>query len=68
MTWFTDNPLEKLMRQPPEAARDQNRIPAPPGHPCHGCIRYGQDCVAPCYREMLKLLKMIPNDNKSKND
>ena len=25
--------------------------PAPPkDHPCHGCKRYGESCVLPCYR------------------
>ncbi len=56
MTYFTDNPLERLMRQRPGAARKKPSVSAPKGHPCYGCSRYGHGCVAPCYRELLKYL------------
>ena len=56
MTNFTDNPLEKLMRQTPRAARDRKPVSAPKGHPCYGCASYGHGCVAPCYRDLLKYL------------
>ena len=58
MTYFTNNPLEKLMRQlPGEARAKTSPVSAPKGHPCYGCSRYGQGCVAPCYRDLLKSLK-----------
>jgi hypothetical protein len=56
LTYFTDNPLERLMRQRPGAARKKPSVSAPKGHPCYGCSRYGHGCVAPCYRELLKYL------------
>ena len=56
MTYFTDNPLERLMRQRPGAARKKSSVSAPKGHPCYGCSRYGHGCVAPCYRDLLKYL------------
>ena len=57
MTYFTNNPLEKLMRQPPrEVLAKTKPVSAPKGHPCCGCNRYGHGCVAPCYRDLLKYL------------
>lgn len=57
MTFFTNNPLEKLMRQPPKGAWAKTRPEfVPEGHPCYGCSRCGQGCVAPCYRDLLKHL------------
>ena len=29
---------------------------APKGYHCYGCIQYGQGCVAPCYRDLLKYM------------
>lgn len=48
MKYFTDRPMERVMMQLPRAQRD--RPPPPEGHPCHGCKRYGEGCVLPCYR------------------
>lgn len=56
MTNFTDNPLEKMMRQPPRAKPDFPVKIAPEGHHCYGCVQYGQGCVAPCYRDLLKYM------------
>lgn len=51
MRYFTCHPLERLMMQAPPALRGRPRPPeAPRGHPCHGCKRYGEVCVLPCYR------------------
>ena len=48
MKYFTDRPMERVMMQRPRAQRDR---PQPPeGHPCHGCKRYVEGCVLPCYR------------------
>lgn len=56
MTNFTVNPLEKMMRQAPKAKPDFHVKSAPKGHHCYGCNRYGQGCVAPCYRDLLNYL------------
>ncbi|MDD4509774.1 MAG: hypothetical protein PHY23_02500 [Oscillospiraceae bacterium] len=52
MRTFTNNPLERMMMQIPKTGREETpRIPAPEGHFCHGCGRYGLGCVRPCYRD-----------------
>ena len=56
MTLFTNNPLEKLMQEPPNESDRAPAPTAPEGHFCFGCVRYGQGCVAPCYRELLHYL------------
>lgn len=56
MTYFTDNPLERMMCQAPRASRAKRSVTAPPGHRCHGCPRYGEGCVWPCYRDLLHYL------------
>lgn len=50
MSYFTRNPMERLMTQKPRAMREEAPA-APKGHPCYGCKRYGMECVRPCYRE-----------------
>jgi len=50
MSYFTDNPLERVMTQIPTPAREASPPAPPEGHACHGCGRYGEDCVLPCYR------------------
>lgn len=52
MRYFTDNPLERMMMQTPGPVREATPPPAPKGHPCNGCKRYGQGCVLPCYRDV----------------
>ena len=50
MKYFTDRPMERVMMQLPRVQRDRPP-PQPSGdHPCHGCKRYGEGCVLPCYR------------------
>ncbi len=52
MTYFTRNPLERLMMKPPIPQKDKPKSePAPKGHFCFGCKRYGMACVRPCYRD-----------------
>ena len=52
MTLFTKNPLERLMMQRPYPGKEETpRTPAPEGHFCCGCSRYGTVCLRPCYRE-----------------
>ena len=53
MTLFTKNPLERMMQQIPKSGERGKtpRVPAPEGHFCHGCGRYGTVCVRPCYRD-----------------
>lgn len=50
MTLFTKNPLERLMMQRPYPGKEETpRTPAPEGHFCCGCSRYGTVCLRPCY-------------------
>ena len=56
MTLFTNNRLEKLMQELPNESGRASPPTAPPDHYCFGCANYGQGCVAPCYRELLKYL------------
>ena len=52
MTLFTKNPLERLMMQRPYPGKEETpRTPAPEGHFCCGCSRYGTVCLRPCYRD-----------------
>ena len=50
MMYFTNNPLERMMMQTPGPVREATPPPAPKGHPCNGCKRYGEGCALPCYR------------------
>ena len=56
MTYFTDNPLERMMTQIPRS-RSGGPPELPETHPCHGCKRYGEGCVPPCYRGVTKMPK-----------
>ncbi len=49
MTYFTDNPIERLMVQKPEGRGTIQ--PAPRGALCAGCRRYGPGCLIACVRE-----------------
>ena len=52
MTMFTKIPLERLMMQRPYPGKVETpRTPAPEGHFCGGCSRYGTVCLRPCYRD-----------------
>ena len=53
MKYFTDNPLERMMTQVPRS-RSVGRSDLPENHPCHGCKRYDERCVLPCYRGVTK--------------
>ena len=55
MRYFTDNPLERMMMQVPRSQRGQTPYDLPETHPCHGCKRYGEGCVLPCYRGVTKI-------------
>ena len=51
MRYFTDSVYEKMMLQIPR--KDKHKIqPAPKGHFCHGCKRFGEACSRPCYRDV----------------
>ena len=50
MRTFTDSPYARMMTQIPRNTRPDYPAQAPKGHPCHGCKRYGEGCVLPCYR------------------
>lgn len=53
MTYFTDNPLERLMQQKPVGGRNARPQPLPKGRRCHGCSSYGKDCNGVCHRDLL---------------
>lgn len=60
MTYFTDNPLARMMMQKPRGGRDARPPAAPRGHRCHGCSRYGSGCVGICHRDLI--LKPKPKE------
>lgn len=67
MRYFTSNPLERLMMQPPLPQREQRHRPDPPkGHPCHGCKRCGDRCALPCYRGV-KAIPPIPAPERGRS-
>ena len=52
MSYFTNNPLERMMVQKPSASKEPPpAVRAPKGHHCYGCGRYGTACMLPCYRD-----------------
>lgn len=51
MKYLTDNLLERMMMQVPKGARQE---PLPEGHRCYGCAQWGDVCMKPCPREMMK--------------
>ena len=51
MKLFTNSVYEKMMCQVPRPSKSIIASPAPKGHFCYGCKRYGEHCVHPCYRE-----------------
>ena len=61
MRYFTRNPLERMMMQVPRPQREQDAPAAPEGHRCHGCGRYGEPCILPCYRDRLPEKKQTEN-------
>ena len=63
MTYFTDNPLERMMQQKPGGGRDA-RPPAPPrGHRCSGCSSYGRVCFGLCHRDLI--IKQKPKEGET---
>ena len=54
MRYFTDNPLERMMMQVPRQERGSDLSRPAKGHPCHGCKRYGEGCILPCYRGVME--------------
>ena len=56
MRYFTDSPYERTMMQVPHRPRPSRPAPAPKGHPCHGCKRFGEVCVLPCHRGVMQHL------------
>ena len=59
MRYFTNNPLERMMMQKPKPMREESPPVAPKGHPCHGCRRFGEECVRPCYRDIQRM-EVVP--------
>lgn len=54
MRYFTDNPLKRMMMQIPRCRGGEGPHDLSEDHPCHGCKRYGDKCVLPCYRGITK--------------
>lgn len=53
MTYFTDNPFERMMQQKPEGRRDDCPPALPKGHRCYGCSSYGRLCFGLCHRDLI---------------
>jgi len=67
MTYFTDNPLERMMMQKPKAnGVKASGVTAPKGHHCYGCARYGEGCVLPCYRDINAMRKELKNVSRDR--
>lgn len=56
MSYFTRSRYERMMMQKPRPQREDAPPPAPVGHPCYGCKRYGMACVRPCYRDVKRMV------------
>lgn len=63
MTYFTDNPLERMMQERPKGGRDIRPPAAPMGHRCYGCSRFGHGCVGLCHRDLI--IKQRPKEEKT---
>ncbi len=53
MTYFTDNPLERLMQQKPVCGQKPRPKALPKNHRCYGCPSYGRDCDGVCRRDLI---------------
>lgn len=54
MAYFTDNPLEKLMNQRPQQAKDKDRIKPPKKHPCMNCNYLKGNYCCVCFKDLLR--------------
>ena len=64
MRYFTNNPLERMMMQVPRQERGPDLPHPSKEHPCHGCRRYGESCILPCYRNVTEPAGMRPIPRK----
>ena len=53
MTYFTDNPLERLMQQKPVGGRDTRPKALPKNHRCHSWDTHGRGCNGICRRDLI---------------
>ena len=53
MTYFTDNPLERLMQQKPEGGRKARPQAPPKDRRCPKCPHYQKGCDGTCHRDLL---------------
>lgn len=53
MTYFTDNPLERLMQQKPVGGRGTRPKALAKNHRCYGCPSYGGGCNGICRRDLI---------------
>lgn len=54
MSYFTDNPLEKLMNEKPEGQREKKTEKKKKNHPCSNCIYLKNNFCSVCYKDLLK--------------
>ena len=50
------------MMQVPRQERGPDLSHPAKGHPCHGCKRYGEGCILPCYRGVMEPAAMKPKE------
>jgi hypothetical protein len=53
MTYFTDNPLERMMQQTPRGRETPRPRHLPKEHRCFGCSFYDTGCFGVCHRDLL---------------
>lgn len=53
MTYFTNNPLERMMQQKPRGGLDARPPEAPKGHRCYGCSSFRRACFGLCHRDLI---------------
>lgn len=53
MTYFTDNPFERMMQQKPQGGSKSRPAKLPPSHRCYGCTHYGGCNTGHCYRSLI---------------
>ena len=54
------------MMQVPRQERGPDLSRPAKGHPCHGCKRYGEGCILPCYRGVIEPRAMKPKERSVK--
>ncbi len=50
---FTDNPLERLMKQKPRQQQEKSSPALSKGHPCYDCCYLNGNYCNVCYRDLI---------------